>query len=203
MEKYKVYLLTFPNGKKYCGFTSNTLQKRWSKKRCPLVYRAILKYGWDNISKECVFSSSNRQETLEKEKEIIALFELTDPDKGYNLHATGSDFFLTEEGRQRIIEGLRNRKPSEALRVANLGRTVSEETRRKISESKKGQAPPNQISVSQIEKGTGRLINHYRSATDAAREIGHPGGESNILKVCKGQRRTAYGYEWRFVDKND
>ena len=43
--KYKIYLLTFPNGKKYCGYTSQELEKRWNHgegyKKCPLVYKAI------------------------------------------------------------------------------------------------------------------------------------------------------------------
>ena len=61
MKKYKVYLFIFPNGKFYCGYTSQTLQRRWDNgngyKKCPLVYKAIQKYGWDNITKKLIFDS--------------------------------------------------------------------------------------------------------------------------------------------------
>lgn len=45
IKKYKIYLLIFPNGKQYCGYTSQTLNHRWDNgngyKKCPLVYKAI------------------------------------------------------------------------------------------------------------------------------------------------------------------
>ena len=38
---YKVYLLTFPNNKKYCGYTSQELKNRWNNGRgydkCPFL----------------------------------------------------------------------------------------------------------------------------------------------------------------------
>ena len=93
MQKYKVYLLTFPSGKHYCGFTSQKLEKRWNYgkgyQKCPLVYKAILKYGWDNVEKKLIFSSDDRDEALQKEKDTIAELQLTNPDYGYNLHEGG------------------------------------------------------------------------------------------------------------------
>ena len=80
-KKFKVYLFTFPNGKQYCGFTSQSLSKRWNNgngyQKCPLVWRAIQKYGWENITKTIIFSSENKELALEKEKECIAQLKLT------------------------------------------------------------------------------------------------------------------------------
>jgi predicted GIY-YIG superfamily endonuclease len=46
---FSVYLFTFTNGKFYCGITSKRPERRWQKgegyKKCPLVYKAIKKYG--------------------------------------------------------------------------------------------------------------------------------------------------------------
>ena len=73
-NKYVVYLLTFPNQKKYCGYSSN-IKRRWSNsnqyKDCDLVYNAIQKYGWNNIEAKILASFNNKQQALEAEKIFI------------------------------------------------------------------------------------------------------------------------------------
>lgn len=39
----------------------------------------------------------------------------------------------------------------------------------------------------------------FDSIRDASRAIGAPIDNANISACCKGNRKTAYGYEWRFV----
>ena len=51
---YTVYKHTFPNNKVYIGITSQSVSRRWRngegyRNKQQLIYRAILKYGWDNI----------------------------------------------------------------------------------------------------------------------------------------------------------
>ena len=46
-NKFVVYLMTFPNGKKYCGYSSN-IKRRWrnaNEYKGQRVYKAIEKYG--------------------------------------------------------------------------------------------------------------------------------------------------------------
>ena len=54
MRDYKVYVHTAPNGKRYVGITRQKLNRRWrygeGYKRCVYFYKAIKKYGWDNIT---------------------------------------------------------------------------------------------------------------------------------------------------------
>ena len=53
MNNYKVYVHIFPNDKKYVGITMQEPRELWNRghgyKKCPKVYQAIMKYGWDNI----------------------------------------------------------------------------------------------------------------------------------------------------------
>ena len=53
-------------------------------------------------------------------------------------------------------------------------------------------------TVAQIDKNTNKIIKVYSSIADAYRELGkaHSG---HIASVCKGQRKTAYGYIWKYI----
>lgn len=57
MKNFIVYKHTTPSQKIYIGITSMSTSKRWGHKgygyrNQPYFYRAILKYGWDNIKHE-------------------------------------------------------------------------------------------------------------------------------------------------------
>ena len=69
-----VYIYTFPNGKKYVGQTSQTLNTRAKRGEgyvsSPAVYNAIKKYGWDNLIIE-TFPCSSKQEMNELEQYYI------------------------------------------------------------------------------------------------------------------------------------
>jgi hypothetical protein len=43
------------------------------------------------------------------------------------------------------------------------------------------------------------VIKEFPSGGAAAREVmGETKGGANILAVCRGKRKSAYGYKWRF-----
>ena len=214
MQKYKVYLLTFPSGKHYCGFTSQKLEKRWNYgkgyQKCPLVYKAILKYGWDNVEKKLIFSSDDRDEALQKEKDTIAELQLTNPDYGYNLHEggkpNGNNIFsnkdFIEKHKQQMKELWKDPVFLKKMKKRK-GPTgpKSEETKKKISDAKKGSIPVNRKAVIQLDPDTLEEIADFVSATEAAIAVcGNSNGCSNILNACKGKRKTAYKYKWRFQD---
>lgn len=85
---YKVYMHTMPNGKKYVGITRQEVAHRWQNgngyKSNSRFYRAILKYGWDNIKHEVLFDNLTQGEAYELEREMIALNESNNPNYGYN-----------------------------------------------------------------------------------------------------------------------
>lgn len=116
-KKYIVYVHIFPNGKKYFGITSKAPNQRWEngkgydKNHQPVVYSAIQKYGWENIEHKILYQDLIKEEAQELEIYLIAKYKTNckryGDDYGYN---------MTDGG-----EG-------------TLGRVVSEEQRRKMSE---------------------------------------------------------------------
>lgn len=85
---YCVYMHTAPNGKKYIGITKRNAKSRWAK---GLGYRdnkhffnAIIKYGWENIQHEIIKTNLSKEEAKAMEVELIAMYNLTNPQNGYN-----------------------------------------------------------------------------------------------------------------------
>lgn len=66
MKRWCVYVHTAPSHKVYVGITSQNPIKRWNNglgyNRQIYFYRAILKYGWDNIKHEIIVSGISGEE---------------------------------------------------------------------------------------------------------------------------------------------
>ena len=217
---YTIYLLTSPSGKKYCGYTSQqNLVRRWNNghgyKRCPAIWNAICKYGWLNFTKEIIFQTTDQQMAFDKEKEVISKLQLQDPKYGYNIDIGGRPHgggdHLTVEGRKKISEIHKKLWADPEYRAHMVEQAKKHPPTReciekgKIASSKahKGQIPHNVCAVIQIDKDTNKEIQRFISATHAARAVmGEDMGCSNILNVCRGKRKTAYGYKWRFADED-
>ena len=75
MSNYVVYRHTSPSGKVYIGMTKQSAEQRWQYglgyRTQAKFYRAIQKYGWENIRHEVVFSNLNFEEAEQKERELI------------------------------------------------------------------------------------------------------------------------------------
>lgn len=123
---------------------------------------------------------------------------------------------------ERVAERQRGvKRPAhviEAMRSANIGKRIPDETRRKISQSLSGERSHwhgkkltedhrKNISASRIGIGKRAVIRSdgkvFSSAKDAAehmRENGYPkAAPTSITCACKGKQSTAYGYEWAYV----
>ena len=127
------------NGKKYIGQTKQSLERRFEKgrayKHCVLFYNAIQKYGWENFEHEILETNLSLEDANIREAYYISLYGLTDPQKGYNIYTGGKNF-------KHII---------------------TEETKRKISETKKGTPSWNKgIPMKEETKENLRIINKER-----------------------------------------
>jgi group I intron endonuclease len=172
MKEYYVYKHTFPNGKVYIGITGQDVKRRWKsgygyleKKengtyQQPLMARAVLKYGWNNILHEVLFDRLTREEAAKKEQELIAAYKSNDPKYGYNITIGG--------------EG-------------SSGKPMSEEVKKKISVTL---GKP----VTCVETG----ITYY-STKEAQDKTGI--NKSHIGSVCRGTRKTAGGYLWKYYEQ--
>lgn len=125
---YSVYVHTFPNGKKYVGITKYPPKHRWANgngyKTQP-VYRAIAKYGWENIKHEVVASGLCKEDAECMEVELIASYKCIMPD-GYNIEQGGSACYSLSESTK------------EKIRKARMGKKARIDTRLKMSLAHKG-----------------------------------------------------------------
>lgn len=126
---YVIYLIkNIITSKLYVGQTNN-LPRRWSQhksaaslnKRMFPLYRSIKKYGIANFTLE-IIEECNKENVDEKEIYWIAFLKTTDKKFGYNLSAGGKP--LSDKNIKRIV------RPK--------GWKHSEETKKKMSEQRKG-----------------------------------------------------------------
>lgn len=152
MNDYKVYVHITPNGKLYFGITHMNPKYRWLStgkgyQRCTLFWRAIQKYGWDNIQHIILMDNLSKEVACECEKYLIAKYKSNYSDFGYNNSSGGESgsfgYTFTPEQRAKISNSLKGHKVSEETRkkigyansIALKGRVVPNEVKKKISEN--------------------------------------------------------------------
>jgi group I intron endonuclease len=143
---YTVYMHTTPSGKVYIGITKRKPERRWNNgngyKQNKHFYSAIRKYHWENIKHEIVKNGLTKEQACAKEIELIAYYDSTNPDKGYN-HGTGGECGAlgahhSQEARKRKSELMKEEYKTGKRVPAMKGKHLSEETRRKLREAEKG-----------------------------------------------------------------
>lgn len=147
MKKYWVYIHTCPNGKKYVGITTASKpERRWLKGRGyqhnDHFSKAILKYGWDNITHE-VFEVESEEEMYRKEIELISFYHSNDPNFGYN---------LSSGGEKSALGCIRSKETRRKHSEDNLKRWADPEYRKKISEAMKGKTHPSKPHSEEAKK---------------------------------------------------
>lgn len=117
-KNYCVYKHTNKtNGKVYIGLTCQVPEHRWNHgngyKGNPYFYSAIQKYGWDNFDHEVLFNNLTKEEAEQKEIDLISQYNSRDKKFGYNVLIGGG--------------------------LGTLGLKMSKETRKKMSENRRGE----------------------------------------------------------------
>ena len=149
MNIYTVYVHICPNNKKYIGITCKKPEYRWDNgkgyKNNDHFYKAIQKYGWDNIQHKILFTGLTKEEAEQKEIELIAKYNTTDREYGYNNekggHYAGK---MSKRSKDKLSKSVKElwqnveyRKKQEAKTPPMLGKHHSQEARQKISEKAK------------------------------------------------------------------
>lgn len=119
MGNFKVYVHIFPNGKLYFGITSQQPNNRWYSngsgyKKCPLLYKAISKYGWDNVEHLILLDNLTKECAIYLEKYFIKLFNTNNSNFGYNLTGGGEgtfDYFPDETVRKKMSNAMIGKNP--------------------------------------------------------------------------------------------
>ena len=116
---YYIYCHLFPNGKRYIGITSVSPERRWGNGKnystCPLINRAILKYGWENVKHDIIDTVESKEEAETKEQYYISLFRSNESKYGYNVLPGGNvaNNPLTDEIRYKLGNGQRGKQRTE------------------------------------------------------------------------------------------
>ena len=164
MKIYTIYKATNNiNGMSYIGFDSAWPRRkkvhfnRMNKDKKEFFHNALNKYGFDNFSWEVLYQSLDRDYTLKTmEEHFIREYDtFWKNEKGYNLTYGG--------------QGV-------------LGVIMSEETKKKISESHKGKIVSN------------KCIETLRKNAKIRHEIGH--SEETKKKISESHRKVIHTEEW-------
>lgn len=107
---WTVYEHWSPSGKVYVGITSQSIKVRWQNGngyiKCKTFYRAIRKYGWENMKHVIVSSNLGEKTAKNMEKDLIGFYK-----------NRGISYNITEGG-----EGALGRVPTQEQRdkVGNI-----------------------------------------------------------------------------------
>jgi group I intron endonuclease len=183
------------NNKVYIGITTGSLRGRWNKHvydakcRSPYVFhRAIRKYGLENFSISEIEKCSSAVELIEKERFYIATFNSHVSLGGYNMSFGGGAPMLNRRHSERTKKLLSRRLRG---RISpNKGNRYTEEVRKKLSDN-------HNKAVVQLDL-EGNIIAVHKSIITAALAI--DGAGTNISKVCRGKKKTAGGFIWKYME---
>lgn len=112
------------NGKIYVGQTGQNPKKRWSNgkgyeeyyidengvKRPTHFWASICKYGWNNFEHKILIHGLTKSQADFWEKKLIEAWDLMNPEKGYNKKEGGSNGKMSEESKIKISESRKGSK---------------------------------------------------------------------------------------------
>lgn len=221
MSNFVIYKHTNKiNGKCYIGKTCCDPEKRWKLgsgyRRHIKFYNAILKYGWDNFTHEILETNLTDEEAKKREIYYIQFYDSFK--NGYNATlggdgGVGHSYTPTEETRQKIRE-------------ERSKQVFTEETKRKMSEARKGRpgytkgypawnkgltwneetrekmrqaklGKPNWKSKTFICLNNGKI---YMTAKQCEKDIGVI-MNGHIRDICLGKRKSYKGFQFRYLDQ--
>ena len=205
MNSWTIYEHTSPSGKVYVGITSLPVNVRWQHgagyPRCKLFYKAILKYGWDNLTHTIIASNLGEKTAKNMEKDLIAYYKR----KGISYNIT--------KGWDGVLGVPKTKEDIERVRNIWKGKKIPQEIRNKMSKSRKGvKLSPSHIEnirASKLGNKNGNkalvmikndvVVAEYESCVAAAKALGtHP---NCISRCCRKENKTWHGYILEYVDK--
>lgn len=195
------------NGKVYIGKTLFGVERRWREhikdssreryKGRPL-YRAMNKYGIEHFSIETIEQCTD-ENASEREKYWIGYYRSFR--YGYNATCGGDGktyvnralvilLWLANKSRKFIIEFTGYSDVTVKAILNNIGITHKDI----LNRSDKGCKPVNMLDLN------GNFLRRFDSLLDAVKSFnGAKSSHTHISQVCRGLRKTAFGYKWEFA----
>lgn len=155
-DSFVYVLINTHNNKKYYGITNN-IKKRWNyhihKSNCVNIFRAIEKYGKENF-KMIIMYRGCRDRCLQLEKYFISRYDTCNT--GYNIHIGGDESPMynkkhTDETKAKISK-------------SKKGQKLSDETKEKLSTIRKGRKMSEETKkkISESKKGKKQTPEHIK-----------------------------------------
>ena len=202
------------NDKIYIGKTEFSIEKRF-KEHCkdafrehcenrPL-YRAMNKYGIEHFYVELLEETNNPEERERYWIETKGSFK-----NGYNATLGGDgkpyldyDLLIEAYKQTQSLEAVRQLYGCDTQHLSYIlkQKNIQVKSSQEINQEKFGK----QVNQYDLQ---GKYIQTFAGVRDAARAVSPEnkknnlgGAASHITDVCKGKRKTAYKYIWKFVEK--
>lgn len=206
----------------YIGITGRDVKERWGHNgknytTSPHFYSAIQKYGWDEFEHNILYENLTKNDACTKEQELIKKYNTMDNRYGYNMTTGGEIFTMSKEANLKKSIAMRGNKNGlgkpcsiekrKKLRASNLGKTRSEETRRKQSEKAKLRHVPCSEAKREILRNNHPHMRKvfceetqtiYKSVQECARQLNLQA--TLVSKVCRGKAKATGGYHLKYYD---
>lgn len=216
MKTFTVYKYTFPDGKIYIGVTGNSISKRRDNgynHNKPLK-KALKEAGWKNVKVDILATCADQESAFSTEQQMIAVFEATNPDIGYNVSKGGKATFkslshsdeakammserakgavFTEEHKRNISNALKGNQKICGVNNPMFGKPKSAETIKKQYLAHKGSMK------AIIQKDlAGNIIAEFDSLHQAEKATGV---FRNCITACaNGKQKSSKGFLWEFKE---
>lgn len=216
-----IYRYISPSGKSYIGQTTNEKLRRksWFASKGPYtrpaskIAKARYKYGIENFKYEILHKS------IYSSKEI-AVQDLNRLEIYYiGLYDSYKNGYNCTLGGDGVVGVKLTDAQKEKLRLKNLGKVMSDESKKKIGEASRywQNTPEGKAKMSAARKGKtkkkgyknlanstsvlkytveGEFIAEFSSIKEASNYTRSLA--ANIVAVCTGRRKTAGGYVWKY-----
>ncbi|AGE49885.1 GIY-YIG catalytic domain-containing endonuclease [Paramecium bursaria Chlorella virus Can18-4] len=163
-----IYKLTYKKSRKaYIGQTIRPIEERLKEhqlesSKCKAISGAVKKHGWDNFDVE--WYEIPDDELNFYEEMLVALLGTIAP-YGYNLQEGGGNGKHSEESKQKMSEAMTGEKNHMYGRTGekspNYGKTLDEETKKKISEAMTGKTHTNETKQKMSKARIGEKHHFY------------------------------------------
>ena len=211
-----IYITTnLINGMKYVGQKKIDGKHRYYLGSGSYLRRAIKKYGKDNFKRTIIAFGYSSEELNLMEQKTIAFLKADISKDYYNIEIGGMKYPLSEHTKELIRQ---NHAHLVGENSPSYGKKRSSETKKKISDSKKGSIPYNKgVPMSEEQKAKLRnawknrkvRVGHHReiycletneryySINEASKLTNIPA--SSIQAVLSGRRNRVYGKHFAYV----
>lgn len=203
-NNYSVYMHISPSGKRYIGITSKRPERRWRSGsgycKNRYFYNAIQKYGWGNFEHEILFENLTKEEAEQIEINMISHYKSDDRNYGYNIERGGNCIGKTsEETRKKMSESHKGEKNHW------YGKKLNDEIKQKMSNGSKNPSIETRLKRSKSLKKP--VLQYSKNGEFIKRydgaidaELATGASRTHISQCCKNKRNFAAGYIWKYEE---